>query len=151
MGEARSIVDPNRHATGGQRLDATRASARCRLVGDHPNVNSALFGPDQRPNDPGTDRQAVGRDEDLSLRLVDGADRECRAVFFGRKKTAIAASVAVSVQAAPIVVPAKRIAIELGAAPPIELVRQGCGWGWHRGGWRDRWGYWHWEHCIPNW
>src|SRR6266436_1239718 len=32
---------------------------------------------------------------------------------------------------------------EIAAMPSIELVRQGCGWGWHRGGWRDRWGYWH--------
>ena len=53
----------------------------------------------------------------------------------------------VSVQAAPIAVPARPIAVELG----IELVRQGCGWGWRRGGWRDRWAYWHWGHCVPNW
>lgn len=26
-------------------------------------------------------------------------------------------------------------------APPIELVDEGCGWGWHRHHWRDRWGY----------
>jgi hypothetical protein len=58
---------------------------------------------------------------------------------------------AVSVQASPIAVPARPIAAELGAAPSIELVRQGCGWGWHRGGWRDRWGYWHCGHCVPNW
>jgi hypothetical protein len=29
------------------------------------------------------------------------------------------------------------------AGAPFELVRQGCGYGWHRGRWRDRWGYWH--------
>jgi hypothetical protein len=57
---------------------------------------------------------------------------------------------AVSVQAAPLP-PAKAIPTELGNAPPIELVRQGCGWGWHRGHWRDRWGYWHWGRCYPNW
>jgi hypothetical protein len=56
-----------------------------------------------------------------------------------------------SVQGAPIAVPAKPITVELGGAPSIELVRQGCGWGWHRGEWRDRWGYWHWGHCLPNW
>jgi hypothetical protein len=56
-----------------------------RLVRDHPNINAALFCPDQRPDDAGTDRQAVGRNEDLSLRVVDGADRECRAILFGRK------------------------------------------------------------------
>jgi hypothetical protein len=85
MRQTRSIVDPNRHASGGQRIDATCASARCRLVGDHPNINATLFGPDQRPNDAGTDRQAVGRNEDLSLRVVDGADGECRAILFRRK------------------------------------------------------------------
>ena len=53
----------------------------------------------------------------------------------------LAALGAVPVQAAPMVVPAKQIAVELRGAPSIE-VRQGCGWGWHRGGWRDRWGYW---------
>jgi hypothetical protein len=59
--------------------------SRRRLVGDHPNINAALFGPDQRPDDAGTDGQAVGRDEDLAFRVVDGADRECRTILFGRK------------------------------------------------------------------
>jgi hypothetical protein len=35
------------------------------------------------------------------------------------------------------------------AAPPIELVAEG--WGWHRHHWLDRWGHWHWGHCVPNW
>jgi hypothetical protein len=48
----------------------------------------------------------------------------------------------VSAQAAPIP-PAKANPAELSSAPSIELARQGCGWGWHRGHWRDRWGYWH--------
>jgi hypothetical protein len=56
---------------------------------------------------------------------------------------------AVSAQAAPLP-PAKATLVELGTAPPIELVRQGCGWGGHRVHWRDRWGYWHWGHCVPN-
>jgi hypothetical protein len=56
---------------------------------------------------------------------------------------------ATSVQAAPV--PGRSTPIELGAAPPLELIAQGCGWGWHRGHWRDRWGYWHWGHCVPNW
>jgi hypothetical protein len=56
---------------------------------------------------------------------------------------------AVSAQAVPLTpMPA---AIELGAMPPIELVAQGCGWGWHRSHWRGRWGYWHWGRCVPNW
>jgi hypothetical protein len=32
--------------------------------------------------------------------------------------------------------------IELGAAPPVELVRDGCGRGGHRTSWRDQWGNW---------
>jgi hypothetical protein len=63
----------------------------------------------------------------------------------------LAALTTVSVQAAPLA-PAKANPAEVGAAPPVELVRQGCGWGWHRGGgWRDHWGYSHWGRCIPNW
>jgi hypothetical protein len=46
----------------------------------------------------------------------------------------------VSVQAAPLA-PVKVSRVEIATAPPIELARQGCGWGWHRGLWRDRWGY----------
>jgi hypothetical protein len=38
----------------------------------------------------------------------------------------------------------------VGAAPAIELVAQGCGWGRHRHHWRGRWGYWHWGRCVPN-
>jgi hypothetical protein len=38
----------------------------------------------------------------------------------------------------------------VGGAPPIELVTEGCGWGWHRHHWRDLWGCWHWGHCVPN-
>ena len=49
---------------------------------------------------------------------------------------------AVSAQAAPLL--PKQSAIELGAVPSVELVVGGCGFGWHRHHWRDRWGYWHW-------
>ena len=35
-------------------------------------------------------------------------------------------------------------------APPIELVAEGCGWGWHRHHWQDRWGNWHWGRCVPD-
>jgi hypothetical protein len=55
-----------------------------------------------------------------------------------------------AVQAAPLA-PTMATPAELGSASPIELLVQGCGWGWHRGGWRDRWGYWHWGRCYPNW
>jgi hypothetical protein len=91
--EARSIVYPHRHARRGQRIDATRASARRRLVGDHPNINAALFGPDQRPNDPGTDRQAVAATRisrsAVSMALTANAAQSSS----GAKQTAIAASV----------------------------------------------------------
>jgi hypothetical protein len=33
----------------------------------------------------------------------------------------------------------------------VELVAGGCGAGWHWSpGWRDRYGYWHRGHCVPN-
>jgi hypothetical protein len=44
----------------------------------------------------------------------------------------------------------KTAGIEFGRAPPIELVRDGCGRGWHRDRWRDQSGDRHWAHCIPN-
>ena len=52
-------------------------------------------------------------------------------------------------EAAPLAGKANRV--ELGAAPPIELVAEGCGPGWHRRHWRDYWGRWHWGRCVPNW
>ena len=59
------------------------------------------------------------------------------------------AFVATSVEAAPIT--AKPGTADIGATLPIEPVAQGCGWDWHRAHWRDRWGYWHWGHCVPYW
>jgi hypothetical protein len=56
---------------------------------------------------------------------------------------------AVSAEAA--LLPPTLTSIELGAAPPVELVAGGCGWGWHRHHWRDSWGYWRWGRCVPNW
>ena len=46
---------------------------------------------------------------------------------------------AVSTNAAPLP-PGKPPAAELSATPPIEMVRDGCGPGWHRHHWRDYWG-----------
>jgi hypothetical protein len=43
----------------------------------------------------------------------------------------------VSAQAA--LPPPKPSAIELGTAPFLELVSDGCGRGWHRTRWRDQW------------
>ena len=51
-------------------------------------------------------------------------------------------------QAAPL--SPKPASIELGTAPPVELVRDGCGRGWHRPRWRDQWGNWQWGDCVPN-
>jgi hypothetical protein len=62
----------------------------------------------------------------------------------------LTALAAVSVEAAPLP-PANSPAAELGAGPPIKLVAQGCGPGWHRHHWRDYWGRWHWGRCVPNW
>ena len=53
-----------------------------------------------------------------------------------------------SVQAAPLA--PNPASIELGAAPPVELVRDDCGRGWHRTRWRDQWGNWRWGDCVPN-
>jgi hypothetical protein len=64
--------------------------------------------------------------------------------------TGLVALAAISVQAAPLA-PAKATGAELSASPSIELVRQGCGWDWHRGHWRDRWGNWRWGGCYRNW
>ncbi len=54
-----------------------------------------------------------------------------------------------SLQAAPV--PTKATLAERDASPSFELVAQGCGWGWHRRRWRDRWGYWHWGRRVPHW
>jgi hypothetical protein len=56
-------------------------------------------------------------------------------------------ALAASAQAAPLA--PKPAAIELGTAPPIELIDHGCGRDWHRVNWQDHWGYWHWQ-CVPN-
>jgi len=55
---------------------------------------------------------------------------------------------AASAEAAPLAL--NHVFTEFGARPSIELVRNGCGRGWHRDRWRDQTGYAHWGHCIPN-
>jgi hypothetical protein len=153
--EARSIVDPNRHASGGQRLDATCASARRRLVGDYANIKPHALWPESTTqrcrNRPSGGRLRRGS---LALRCRWRGRRMPRNPLRAQDRPrflAMAALAATSAQAAPIAVPAKPVVVELSDAPSIELVRQGCGWGRHRGRWRDRWGYWHWGHCVPNW
>ena len=61
---------------------------------------------------------------------------------------AIGLAFAALAQAAPLA--PKSASIEPGAPPSFELVRDGCGRGWHRAHWRDQWGDWRWGHCIPN-
>ena len=51
------------------------------------SINPAFLGADQRLNDAGAGRQPVGADQDLALSVVDRADCERRAVFFGSKAT----------------------------------------------------------------
>jgi hypothetical protein len=53
-------------------------------------------------------------------------------------------ALAAPVRAAPAV---QRSTTDTASA--IVLVRDGCGAGWHRQGWRDRWGNWH-SRCVPN-
>jgi hypothetical protein len=55
-----------------------------------------------------------------------------------------------SAQAAPGI-PLKGSPVELGVAPSIELVRDGCGYAYHRVLWQDVWGNWYWGRCVPNW
>ena len=62
---------------------------------------------------------------------------------------ASACLVALSLQAAPI--PKKAMPASLGLAPVVELVAQGCSFGWHRGHWQDPSGEWHWGPCFPSW
>jgi hypothetical protein len=57
-------------------------------------------------------------------------------------------ALAASTQAAPLA--PTPITLEPCAGPPIELVAEGCGWGWHRRQWQDRWGNWHWGRCVPD-
>ena len=57
-------------------------------------------------------------------------------------------ALAVSAQAVPLA--PNPASIEVGPASPVEPVAGGCGWGWHRLHWQDRWGNSHWGHCVPD-
>ena len=61
---------------------------------------------------------------------------------------AVGLALSASAQATPLA--RQPATIALGAAPPVQQVRDGCGRGWHRDHWRDQWDDWHWGHCIPN-
>ena len=56
-----------------------------------------------------------------------------------------------SAQAAPGTISPKGSPVELGVAPSIDLVRDGCGYAYHRTLWQDEWGNWYWGRCVPNW
>jgi hypothetical protein len=57
-------------------------------------------------------------------------------------------ALAASAQAAPLA--PNPASTELGAAPPVELVSDGCGRGCHRARWRNQWGNWQAGDCVPN-
>ena len=61
---------------------------------------------------------------------------------------AVGLASATSAQAAPLA--PSPASIELGAAPSVELVSDGCGRGWHRARWRDQWGNWQSGDRVPN-
>ena len=54
------------------------------------DINPAFLGADQRPHQPGADRQPIGTDEDLALGTLD---RTLREVVLGAKQTSTVASV----------------------------------------------------------
>jgi hypothetical protein len=62
----------------------------------------------------------------------------------------LVALAAISAQAAPLP-PANSALAKLSTAPPIELVRDGCGYGYYRTRWQDGWGRWYWGRCVPKW
>ena len=55
----------------------------------------------------------------------------------------------VSAQATPLA--PKPTTLEPGAMSPIQLASGGCGWGWHRHYWKDRWGNLRPGRCVKNW
>ena len=66
MGDARAVIDPDRHPGARQRIDAAVAAARCRLVGDQLDLDAAPVRAQQRLDNPGPGGQAVGADQDLA-------------------------------------------------------------------------------------
>lgn len=63
--------------------------------------------------------------------------------------TGLLALCAIAVQAAPLL-PAKAHPTGMAVSPPVELVAQGCGYGYRRTQWQDEWGRWHWGRCVPK-
>jgi hypothetical protein len=85
------------------------------------------------------------------------ADDEARKSWFRRRPLrgisatlGFVAFVTLSAHAAPEV-QTKGSPVELGVAPFIELVRDGCRYAYHRTLLQDQWGNWYWGRCVPNW
>jgi hypothetical protein len=74
-------------------------------------------------------------------------EAELRVIF---ATLAWAACAILSAQAAPAI-PPRASPVELGVAPSIEQVRDGCGYAYHRMFSQDGWGGWYWGRCVPNW
>jgi len=64
---------------------------------------------------------------------------------------AFAAGLAVAASAQATFVAPQPEAMERRAPPAIELVAGGCGWGWHRNYWKDRWGNLRRGRCVKDW
>jgi predicted membrane channel-forming protein YqfA (hemolysin III family) len=64
--------------------------------------------------------------------------------------TMLGLSILLTLPAAAAPLAAKAAGIESAAASAVVPVAGGCGYGWHRRHWQDRWGYWHWGRCVPN-
>jgi hypothetical protein len=88
----RLIVYPDRDARSSQRLDPACPTARCALVGNQPDIDPALFGPDQRLNDARPGGEAIGANEDLVLGMSIGRIAKAAQSSSGAKQTATAAS-----------------------------------------------------------
>jgi len=82
----------------------------------------------------------------IEAAIAEEHERHMRAVILA--VICVLALAPTPLQAAPV--PTKALRSKLGVAPSLELVRDGCGRGWHRHHWRDQWGYWHWGRCVPN-
>jgi hypothetical protein len=92
---ARSSIRIGTPAAASGILTAARANAGG-LVGDHLDVDARSLGTDWRPNDAGTDRQAIGADDDLMIcPSASSIARAATAVqsSSGAKQTAMAAPV----------------------------------------------------------
>jgi hypothetical protein len=101
------------------------------------NAIRALFPPGIQPPivgarlRPGFYCSTVEKQERVTMRIIIGT--------FG----GLVALSSISLQAAPCP--------QTKAGPTqLELVAEGCGYGYRRTVWQDEWGYWHWGRCVPK-